>query len=59
MLLIVGLGNPGRKYLLTRHNIGFMAVDHLAARAGAVFTASRWDVELVKTTLWAQPLILA
>lgn len=30
--LIVGLGNPGRGHLYNRHNIGFMAVDRLAAR---------------------------
>ncbi|MBP6017186.1 MAG: aminoacyl-tRNA hydrolase [Candidatus Promineofilum sp.] len=30
--LIVGLGNPGRAHLYNRHNIGFMALDRLAAR---------------------------
>ena len=32
--IIAGLGNPGDKYTLTRHNAGFLAIDHIAEQCG-------------------------
>lgn len=35
MYLVAGLGNPGTKYEMTRHNIGFHAIDYIADKIGA------------------------
>ena len=43
MRLIVGLGNPGREYIGTRHNIGFEVVDAFAQKMGLIRQADEFD----------------
>lgn len=39
--LLFGLGNPGRRYQKTRHNVGWLVLDHVAERYGAAFRRTR------------------
>lgn len=61
--LIAGLGNPGREYAATRHNLGFVVVDALAAAEGLKWKSesrfesdvARWDVRPGLTRLLVKP----
>ncbi len=59
MKLIVGLGNPGRIYSKTRHNVGFMVIDEFAKKEGISFaTKVKFKGQFVQTTVKNQSVIL-
>ena len=43
MKLIVGLGNPGKEYEITRHNMGFMAIDAFANKFNFTFSKNKFN----------------
>ena len=58
MKLIVGLGNPGNTYALTRHNIGFIILDYLAEYLKCEFKAGKGEYYLAKGKFKGEEFIL-
>lgn len=58
MKLIIGLGNPGRAYDGTRHNVGFDVLATLASRAGSPVRRPRFQGEVAQVTLRGSSALL-
>ncbi len=57
--LIAGLGNPGKDYRETRHNVGFMAVSEIAKQLGIEFSRVQNNALITKTNYQNKRIILA
>lgn len=56
--MIVGLGNPGEKYESTRHNIGFIMIDHIAEKLGVRINKLKFRALYVQTKIGAAKVLL-
>ena len=59
MWLIIGLGNPGKEYRLTRHNMGFRVVDRVARQQGIQFKRRQGKAQIGEGRLGTKRVVLA
>lgn len=58
MRIIIGLGNPGKEYEKTRHNVGFMAIDKLASELGIELRKSKFQALYGEGTVNGEKVVL-
>lgn len=58
MKLVIGLGNPGTKYVGTRHNVGFDIVAELARRAGAERPQTKYQADFQDVVIRGEKVLL-
>lgn len=58
MKLLVGLGNPGPKYEMTRHNAGFLILDEIASDSGISWSGSKFQSHYAKGNVLGEPCVL-
>jgi peptidyl-tRNA hydrolase, PTH1 family len=60
MKLVIGLGNPGRKYDGTRHNVGFVVLDELARKhAGGAAARTNFQADTIESSIGGEKVLLA
>lgn len=59
MKLVVGLGNPGIKYAMTRHNVGFFVIDRLSEQwQMPTKTHHKWNAEIAEGRIRGEKVVL-
>jgi len=58
MIAVVGLGNPGKEYEKTVHNLGFMSVDNFASKCGLKFTKTKYFGKVAEGMVCGEKIVI-